>query len=104
MKARRLIRAALYLFIAWGAWRLWGTVEDDPILALLYFITLGAIVGLWVVKVVLPWIVEAFATSIFMSGGNVTPESEDVPKPEEQGGEGEVKEEAQADRQDKDPS
>ena len=59
---------------------------------------------LWVAKVVLPWMAEAFATSIFMSGGNVTPDSEDAAKPDEQGREDEVKEEAPADRQDKDPS
>ncbi len=104
MKLRRLFRVALYLLAVWNAWRLWGSVQDDPILALLFFIICGAILGLWVAKVVLPWMAEAFATSIFMSGGNVTPESEDPAKPDEQGREDEVKEEAPADRQDKDPS
>ncbi|MES2594728.1 MAG: hypothetical protein V4662_05315 [Verrucomicrobiota bacterium] len=87
MRIRRLIRAAFYLLAAGLAWKLWGTVKDDPILALLYFITGGAIAGLWVVKVILPWMVEAFANSIFMSGGNVPPETgdqstEDEPKKE----------------------
>ena len=85
MKRRWIIRLSLIgvaFLIAYTGWR---KVEGDPGMMLIYFIFAGAITGLLTVKFLLPWIVEALATSLYFPGEKIRPE--DVAEEEDESGE-----------------
>ena len=83
MKHRWIFRLIFLTLIAWLAWKGWKLAGDDPILLLIFFIFAGAMGGLFVVKVILPYIAEAIGTSIYLSGERLPAEKEDEETEEE---------------------
>lgn len=55
----------------WLAWRGWQTVQDNPILTLIYCIAAGVVAGLFFICRILPWMAEALGMAIFSSGEKV---------------------------------
>ncbi len=82
MKHRWIFRLIFLTLIVWLAWKGWKLAGDDPILLLIFFIFAGAIGGLFVVKVMLPYFAEAIGTSIYLSGEKISTEQQDPEEPE----------------------
>lgn len=82
MKRRWIIRLGLIGLAFLLARTGWQKADGDPMLLLIYFIFLGAVVGLLTVKFFLPWVIEALTTSLYFPGEKVKPDEADEEKSE----------------------
>lgn len=71
MNRKLIVRLCLIAFFLLLARIGWNKVKGDDGMMLVYFIGLGVISALWVVKYALPWFAEAFSNSLFFSGEQV---------------------------------
>lgn len=68
----RLIRLGLAAGLVWLGWAGWRQVQGDDGMMLLYFLAVGAVAGLLVVKFLLPALGDALGNLVFSSGEKIT--------------------------------
>lgn len=68
------MRLSLIALMVYLARQGWVKCQNSPGLLFLYFVFGGAVAGLFFIKGVLPWMVEAVTTSLFSSGEKIRPE------------------------------
>ncbi len=73
MNRTLIIRLCLIVLLLVLAKKGWDRVEADMGMMLVYFICLGTVAGLLVVKYFLPWFGDAVGTAVYFSGERVGP-------------------------------